>query len=314
MASPADLRFPSIDGLRAFEAAARLGGFERAAHELHVTASAVAKRVAAVEALLGQPLFTRQGKALALTAGGREYLEQVRAALGLLAAMPQHHRAQQRLRRLRVCAPPTFARLMLVPELPDFTRTRPDLELELVLSVPFLDVDAGRADVEVRASADALPGATLLLDDVVLPLAAPALLLRHPQLRRPADLMGVPLLRTPIEPWQPWLRAAGLDADEPGHGPRLVDLGLTLEAALCGQGVVLGRPSLARQALAQGQLLPLFGPLVAATQRYHVLPQPGDADADSFARWLAKRCQARAAEALQQVQAHLAAHAAVDRP
>jgi LysR family glycine cleavage system transcriptional activator len=81
--------------------------------------------VATLEALLGQPLFTRQGKALALTAGGREYLDQVRSALALLAAMPQHRRTAQRRHRLRVCAPPTFARLVLVPELPDFTARTP---------------------------------------------------------------------------------------------------------------------------------------------------------------------------------------------
>ena len=102
MADPGDLRFPSIDGLRAFDAAARLGTFERAADELHVTASAVSKRVATVEALIGAPLLLRQGKQLALTATGREYLEQVRTALGLLAAMPQHRRAAQRMQRLRI--------------------------------------------------------------------------------------------------------------------------------------------------------------------------------------------------------------------
>jgi LysR family glycine cleavage system transcriptional activator len=48
--------FPSIDGLRAFEAAARLGSYERAAGELHVTASAVASAWPRVEDLLGSPL------------------------------------------------------------------------------------------------------------------------------------------------------------------------------------------------------------------------------------------------------------------
>ncbi|MFM7505188.1 MAG: LysR family transcriptional regulator, partial [Rubrivivax sp.] len=52
-------RLPSVDGLRAFEAAARLGSFERAADELHVTASAVSKRVAVLEELVGAPLFVR---------------------------------------------------------------------------------------------------------------------------------------------------------------------------------------------------------------------------------------------------------------
>ena len=54
-----DIRLPSIDGLRAFEASARLGSFERAADELSIGASAVAKRIASVEGLLGTALFQR---------------------------------------------------------------------------------------------------------------------------------------------------------------------------------------------------------------------------------------------------------------
>ena len=304
MASPGDLRFPSIDGLRAFEAAARLGSYERAAGELAVTASAIGKRVATLEDLLGQPLFTRPGKVLSLTAGGREYLDQVRSALGLLAAMPQHRRAAQRMRRLRVSAPPTFARQVLVPELPSFTQAHPDIELEVVLSIPFLDVSPGAADVDVRTG-DA-PAGRLLLDDVVLPMASPALLARLPPLRAAADLSGAPLLRTPIEPWTPWFRAAGLDWPEPDRGPRLVDLGLTLEAAIGGQGVVLGRPSLARHALADGRLLPLFGPFVRPSQRYFVSPRSTDSAARQFTDWLGSRCATIAVESLRQVQDRLA--------
>jgi LysR family glycine cleavage system transcriptional activator len=305
MASPGDLRFPSIDGLRAFEAAARLGSYERAAGELAVTASAIGKRVATLEGLLGQPLFTRPGKVLALTAGGREYLDQVRSALGLLAAMPQHRRAAQRVRRLRVSAPPTFARQVLVPELPSFTRAHPDIELEVVLSIPFLDLGPGAADVEVRTG-DA-PAGRMLLDDVVLPMAAPALLARLPALRTPTDLAAAPLLRTPIEPWTPWFRAAGLDWPEPDRGPKLVDLGLTLEAAMGGQGVVLGRPSLARHALAEGRLLPLFGPFVRPLQRYFLDPRSTDSAARQFSDWLSGCCSTIGTESLRQVHAQLQA-------
>ena len=71
----AAVRLPSLDGLRAFEAAARLGTFEKAADELAITASAVGKRIGALEELLGLALFQRGAKTLALSAGGKEYLE-----------------------------------------------------------------------------------------------------------------------------------------------------------------------------------------------------------------------------------------------
>lgn len=307
MPDPGDLRFPSIDGLRAFDAAARLSTFERAAEELHITASAVSKRVATVEALIGTPLFNRQGKSLALTATGREYLEQVRTALALLSAMPQHRRQVQRVLKLRVTSPPTFARQILVPELPAFSALHPEVELEVVLSIPFLDLNPGDTDIEVR-SGDAGLGSragTALMDDVVLPMAAPSLLARLPPMRRPADLAGAPLLRTPIEPWAPWFRAAGLDWPEPASGHKLVDLGLILEAAAGAQGVVLARPSLARAWLQSGALQPLFTLHVPARQQYHLAPHASDGPAGLFAPWLAGTCRRLAAEALARVRAQL---------
>ena len=287
---PADVRFPSIDGLRAFEAAARLGSFERAADELAITASAVSKRLATLEDLLATPLLQRGGKTLGLTAAGKEYLEQVRSALGLLAAMPLHQRAAQRAERLRVTTPPTFARQILVPQLEAFTRAQPDIELELVLSIPYLDTAAPDSDLEVRAGDAATIGGSLLLHDSVLPVAAPSLIERLPPLRTPADLARAQLLRTPLEPWTPWFRAAGLDWPEPASGPKLVDLGMTLEAAVSGQGVALARPTLARHWLATGTLRPLFSITAPAANPYFLLPAEPTGAAATFASWLRSIC------------------------
>lgn len=292
-----DLRFPSIDGLRAFDAAVRLGSFERAADELAISASAVSKRVATLEDLLATPLLQRNGKALALTAAGKEYLAQVRAALGLLAAMPLHQRPAQRLQRLRVTAPPTFARQILVPRLESFTRAHPEIELEVLLSIPYLDLAGPESDIEVRAG-DRATG-RLLLDDRVLPVAAPALIAKLPPLRRPADLAAAPLLRTPLEPWTPWFQAAGLDWPEPSTGPKLVDLGLTLEAAVSGQGVALARPSLARHWLATGTLRPLFAITAAASHPYVLLPHAEAGAAGVFASWLQAECAQAQADAAE---------------
>ncbi|WP_298831623.1 LysR substrate-binding domain-containing protein [uncultured Piscinibacter sp.] len=298
--TPPDIRFPSIEGLRAFEAAARLGSFERAAEELHVTASAVGKRIAALEDLLGTPLFSRGPKALALTATGKEYLAQVGAALGLLAAVPLHRRTAQRIERLRISAPPTFARQILVPALERFTAVHPHVELEVVLSIPYLDAAATEADVEVRHGDPAAHSGMPLLDERVLPLASPALLQRLPPLAEPRDLRQAPLLRTPLEPWAPWFASAGLAWDEPAQGTKLVDLGLTLEAAVSGQGIALARPSLARHWLAGGALVPVSSVSAPPAFRYYLLPHAEQGPAADFAVWLRGECDeaARAAAAL----------------
>ncbi|MBT9495526.1 MAG: LysR family transcriptional regulator [Paucibacter sp.] len=286
-----DSRFPSIDGLLAFEASARLGGFEPAAAALNISASAVGKRINALEDLLGVSLLIRGGnKPFALSAAGKEYLGQVSEALALLAAMPLHSRSAQRRRRLSITAPPTFARQILVPALPAFTQAQPQLELELLLSTPFLDEFTPPADVEIRMGADA--DAQILMRDRITPMAAPSLLfgLPTPPLR-PADLAGLALLRSPLEPWQPWFQAAGLDWPEPEQGTRYVDLGLTLAAAACGQGVVLGRLSLAAPLLASGSLQRMFELSVPATRNYGLLCHTESDAAQAFCAWLKGYCE-----------------------
>jgi len=298
---PADpLRLPSIDALRAFEAAARLGSFERAADELAVTASAIGKRISTLEDLLGIALLARGSKPLSPTAAGREYLQQVQAALGLLAAVPLHRRAAQRRQRLSVRATPTFARQVLVPRLPTFTTAHPEVELEVVLSIPFLAANAADADVEVRAGplAELPSGACHLMRDVVTPMASPLLLQRLPPVRAPADLAGAPLLRTPVDPWVTWFRAAGLDWPEPTEGPKLVDLGMTLEAAVSGQGVALARPTLARPWLESGALRPLFALYAEPAQQYLLWRHAESEAVAAFCAWLQAQCATAAGEAL----------------
>jgi DNA-binding transcriptional LysR family regulator len=290
MTAPAPTsRLPSIEGLRAFEAAARLGSFERAADELAVTASAIGKRVVTIEEMLGTSLLLRGAKALSLTAAGREYLERVRPALDLLLALPQHQRALQRSERLRVVAPPTFARQILVPHLDDFAQSHAGVELEVVLSIPYLDVQNIEADVEVRHGV-AVDVNAVLMHDRVLPLAAPSLLARGAVLHQPADLRQHALLRTPIEPWTPWFRAAGLDWPEPSAGAKLVDLGLTLEAAVQGQGIALARPSLARRWIEGGSLVAPFALTARPAQQYHLAAVSATPIAQDFAEWLHERC------------------------
>ncbi|MBV8036921.1 LysR substrate-binding domain-containing protein [Roseateles sp.] len=290
------IRLPSLDALLAFDAVARAGSFEAAATELALTASAVAKRVAGLEERLDRPLFVRQSaRGLSLTPAGHEYLPQVRQALALLQAMPLHQRAGPRRERLRVTSTPTFARQLLVPALPGFTTAHPQVELELTLSVPLLDEGDAGADLEIRHGAvpDDIAADAVLLRDRLTPLAAPTLLAGRPPLRAPADLLALPLLRTPLQPWAPWLRAAGLpDVPEPEAGPRFVDLGLTLAAALAGQGVALARLSLARHELAEGRLVQPFALAVPAERHYGLVRHRASPAAEAFAEWLHAHCRA----------------------
>ncbi len=130
-------RVPPLHLLVAFEAAARLGSFARAAEELSVTPSAVSHRIKNLEELWGEDLFVRSNAALRLTAGGTRYLRNVQDALKSLneLARPEYNKLRT---RLRVAIPPTFGRQHLVPRLPEFGALYPHIDIELHLPSRFL--------------------------------------------------------------------------------------------------------------------------------------------------------------------------------
>lgn len=76
--------FPSTKSLRAFEAAASLGSIKAAAESLHLTASAVSRRIQTLEEELGQQLFVRDVQGLTLTEAGRYYAVQLRDIFKML--------------------------------------------------------------------------------------------------------------------------------------------------------------------------------------------------------------------------------------
>ena len=95
-------RLPPLNGLRAFEAAARHMSFKRAADELCVTAGAVSQHVKALETALGIKLFRRSARAIALTAEGRQYLPSIRTAFEVIAKATETTAPGLRGRKLRL--------------------------------------------------------------------------------------------------------------------------------------------------------------------------------------------------------------------
>jgi LysR family transcriptional regulator, glycine cleavage system transcriptional activator len=300
-----DNRFPSIDSLRAFEAISRLGTYEKVAQELAITTSAVSKRIASLESLLGVALFDRSARTLSLSAAGKEYVEQVRSILAQLASIALHRRAAQSQPRLRVLTPPTFAREILVPQLKRFTDRRGDCEIEVVVAIPYLDMAVPEADVSVsfgprfvattkaagaRSSLHSRAAAMPLLFEPIFAVASPSIVKRH-RIKQPNDVLRAPLIRCPIEPWRPWFDAVGIGALEPSAGVKLVDLGLSLEAAASGQGVCLARSSIAKRWLERGEVIDVFPTERAMPHSgYSLTVNRADDLALDFAKWLREHC------------------------
>lgn len=286
---------PPLPAIMAFEAALRLGSFERAGEVLCITASAVSKRVCSLEQRLGTRLLERTGHGLKATAAGLDYVEQVATALALLTALPIHRKSGKHRLTLSLCSPPTFAREIIVPYLHEFTIAHPDIDLEITLSVPYLGLRPPGAVIDIVADKQTNGREELLSTEQLYPLCTPEYADRL-CLRSPSDLLEAALIRSPIEPWASWFAANGLARHEPANGMRLMDSGLALVAAASGLGVTLARPSLARRWLASGELMTLFNlgdrPATRYTLQCSALPAGElSSAATAFVDWLRQICR-----------------------
>ncbi len=257
-------RLPPLNAIKAFEAAARLGSFTRAADELNVTHGAVSRQIRLLEDWLGTRLFLRTSRNAVPTQAGSDLLAEVGPALDRLAAISQRVQNHAPARGLlRVSALPTFAMRWLIPRLPEFQREHPGLELRIVTaSTP---AEQFRMDVDAVISGPSRqPGwvGRRFLGEARLPVLSPDLIGECP-LRTPADLGRHTLLHaaTLREAWPRWLSAAGVPDLKPAHDQVFEHFYFAIQAALEGLGVAMGPLALISDELRAGRLLaPIWEP------------------------------------------------------
>ncbi|MBJ6127871.1 LysR substrate-binding domain-containing protein [Microvirga splendida] len=247
-----------LNGLRALEAAGRLGNLRAAAEELGVTVGAVSQQILKAEEQFGRPLFERHPKGLRPTAFGEDVLRFLSAGFGEISAgLALAERRREGV--LTVSVAPVFASKWLVWRLQHFREQNPDIRIRIDADVSLVDPGSSDVDVCIRVGRGGWPNvkAEKLLDQFVFPVCSPALAER---LRQPHDLAAVPIIRepTPMFGWNAWLGPNGLDESILGDGPVFSDASLCLDAAVAGQGVFLGWETLARDAIAMGRLAPPF--------------------------------------------------------
>jgi LysR family glycine cleavage system transcriptional activator len=302
------LRSAPLNGLRAFEAAARHRSFTAAADELFVTPGAISHQIASLEAFLGMKLFLRGARSVTLTDAARDCLplltrgfESLHEAVDALA-----HRTG--VPPLTVTVAPAFASRWLLPRLATFTQRHPEFEVRFATGEGVVDVvrneasgrsvdhslDAGPTDVSIRFGRGVYPGLVCekLFDAEVTAVCAPSLM---PGLRA-GDLRGLSLIHDdtvyfddPRTDWVVWLAAAGLDGVDASRGPRFSHTGLALDAAEDGVGLALGITALTTE---RPRATSLVGPVpftLRSSFSYYLVysrEMRGDAALNAFRSWV----------------------------
>jgi LysR family glycine cleavage system transcriptional activator len=240
-------RLPSLNAVKAFEAAARSKSFTRAAEELFVTPGAVSQQVKALETELGLKLFNRESQRLVITEAGREYLAVVREALDQIALGTERLVRRQRSGVLTVRVGPDFAAKWLVNRLGRFVESHPEIDLRVAAGDQRVDFAREDIDLAVRHGDGQWPELDVvrLCSERLFPVCSPTLFRGRNRPTTAADLLKFPLLR--LDDWTNWGRlfeAAGVAAPAI-PGPVLNRASLLIDAAIDGQGIALARTALA---------------------------------------------------------------------
>jgi LysR family glycine cleavage system transcriptional activator len=295
-------RLPSLNGLRAFEAAARHLSFTLAASELNVTQTAISHQIRRLEEELGIRLFIRKNRALALTPQARDYLPGVRAAFNDLRLATDRLLRKDDDKVLTISTLASLAAKWLLPRLTAFQEAHPGLDVRITTSTTLVDFRNGDVDAAIRWGRGHWPGvrAEWLMTDEAFPVCSPALLSGKRPLRTPEDLRDHVLLHTTTydDDWRQWLTAAGLPSDISKSPGVTFDLILmTVQAAIDGLGVAMGRTSYVQDDIAKGRLVVPFDIALPAETGFYLVSPEGVADPPklkAFRQWLIASAKGKA--------------------
>ena len=259
---------PSLNALRAFEAVSRHLNYRRAAEELNVTPAAANQLVSKLEDAIGARLFEKKGRGLVLTPIGAAGRDGLALPFRQITDTVDRLRMMSNTERLIVSTSPSFAASWLVPRLEGFKEKNPGIDVLIDSTPQLVDVAHGAADIGIRFGAKDHADLVVhrLFDEELCAMCSPALAKGPPKVTRLEDLERATLLRWDLSQfewaantrkwnyWKHWLAQLGADHIQPGDGIRFTDYNQALQAAIAGQGFIIGSTPILRD-LVEANLL-----------------------------------------------------------
>ncbi len=257
------MRLPSLNALRAFEAAARHNGYIAAADELFVTRGAISRHVKLLEEHLGVKLFRRNHKGVELTAAGRELLPVLTESFRAVAR--QCESISSNASELRIICPPALSIRWLFPILEQFREMHPEIRVRLTTDF-YGEKGFDTSEYDLGISVENLPGRSPnivthpLFPSILSPACAPSLLEGGKSISAPEDIVNFKLLHESPrrEDWATWAHVFDVKEIDPSSGEAFPNLDMATKAAVMGSGIIMADLALCREEIEQGTLvLPL---------------------------------------------------------
>ncbi|WP_386803822.1 LysR substrate-binding domain-containing protein [Litorisediminicola beolgyonensis] len=245
-----------LQGLRHLEAVVRLGTFDAAARELHVTPGAVSQHIKRLEDRLGVSLFHRYGNRSEPNDAARQIARTLSDAFEQIEQALEQGTGRSESASVKIKLYQTWANRWLIPRLEAFSEQYPDISVEFETGIESVDAGWGDLDMALSMRPDTSPNYTRvpLFTPRLLAVCTPAVAERlgpEVDLSRTARIAS----RNRMEDWPNWMAAAGLSADDKKPVMVFSNSTLVYEAALAGYGVAIAQLELVLQDLREGRLV-----------------------------------------------------------
>ena len=268
-------KLPPLTALTAFEAAARLTSFTKAASELGVTQAAISRQIHLLEEYFGFPLFLRLHRKIKLTEKGKSLASAAQDAFDLLAASVAEISMADHEAELTIAATVAFSHFWLLPRISEFSSRHPEINLRIVTQDTIPNIESSDLDVAVRFGNGMWPDgqAELLFEDEIFPICSPKFAETAGTITSPKELLAYPLISNMADDptwtgWSEWLAAFSVELPKRQPGLRCSFYTDAIYSALNGQGIALGWRHLVEDLLAQGRLVRLTEATVKTRNAY----------------------------------------------
>lgn len=283
---------PPLNGLKAFESAARNMSFKKAADELCVTHGAVSRHIRKLEEHLGVQLFVRHNKRVELTASGALFMNEISDPFRRIYEATSRMMSEGDGQTIRLSVPPTFAIRWLVPRLARFQARHPEVSVQI--STPFNPNFRQENDMAVSYGIHAATAGTSqerLLDEILLPVISPSLSGELKRLRTASDVSRFTLLHSMIrlDDWPMWLKAAKASDIDSQSGLKFENSGLVYQALSEGLGAAIAQLAFVADDIVSGRLLAPFDTALRRPNGYYLLQPAGKTrnwSLEAFRTWI----------------------------
>ena len=257
------MRRPRLNILRTFEAAGRRLSFSQAAEDLNISQAAVSQQMRQLEAYLSTPLFVRHHRRLSLTSTGQAYLEGVHNALDRLDTITDQLFPDRQNQAVTLRCTAVVATLWLAPQIGSLHKRYPNIDLRInTLDQSHDDNQFSTSDMEIFIQRKAVsdPNTHKLLTSTITPVCSPELFSNTPHPEQPADMLAFELIHVLgyDDDWHRWFRSYRLNEVGIPRGLSVDGSLIAIEAALRGEGIMLGRRPFIDRYLQSGELVEVF--------------------------------------------------------